>query len=113
MHPPRNSPAPRSRPAVGWFETWPLRPTAASTWLAAAWTKSPSWTPILNNPGKKIVGTAWHVSAYAQRFLLQLAQQFTPDFLTPASPFDSVNKRVSRSLRFLFSLRPRINDSTD
>jgi hypothetical protein len=25
------------------------------------------------------------------RLLLQLGQQFTPDFLTPAAPFDSVN----------------------
>jgi hypothetical protein len=31
------------------------------------------------------------VQQIRQKFLLQLAQQFTSDFLTPAASFDSVN----------------------
>jgi hypothetical protein len=34
------------------------------------------------------------------RLLLQLAQQFTPDFLTPAVPFDSVNNGVTLTAHY-------------
>src|ERR1700719_4087145 len=95
MRPLRNSPAPRSHPAVEWFEIWPLRLTAASTWLAAVWTKSESWTPILNSPDKKNCRHDPARQRMYRKLLLQLAQQFAPDFLTPAVPFDSVNAGVT------------------
>jgi hypothetical protein len=34
------------------------------------------------------------------RLLLQLAQQFTPDFLTPAVRFDSVNNGVTLTAHY-------------